>query len=341
MSLYRTTRSCVVDCFREKLMRHQNRGPLFILFGLILYVAVLGAGIMHSVKRSNGHFVLRGDTNRTTETVARNCLPTVDDRMSFNEVLNYFQCFDRTSCSLVHDFGGTMMTKDIHYRGLDGQKAICLDPPQLAPSPDRCVVYSFGINDEWSFDEAMERYGCQVFAFDPSMNVSHHNRTDNIHFFRMRLGVEGESNDIRWQPTGTGTGTGTNQTDDSIAVKSLSQIYDDLKEWHAQDAIIDYLKLDIEWAEWRVLPDIVRSGMIDKVRQLAVEVHFPYQPPHFLEGQGIDQFRRLVAILRQVEERGMTRFDSKRNVFFQSEIPHLNYSGPMAYEIAWYNRRFL
>jgi hypothetical protein len=41
--------------------------------------------------------------------------------------------------------------------GKDGQKAVCIDP-QVAPQPGECLVYSFGIADDWSFDEEMEEY---------------------------------------------------------------------------------------------------------------------------------------------------------------------------------------
>lgn len=173
----------------------------------------------------------------------------------------------------------------------------------------------------------MEQYGCQVFSFDPSMDVGHHNRTDNIHFFRTALGVEKKVERI-------------NDTEEMVLTKTLSEIYDELKDWHG-DVNIDYLKLDIEWAEWQVLPQILNSGMLDKVRQLAVEIHFPFKPPHFLHGQGIDQFHRLVKIVCLIENYGMIRFSSKRNIFFQKSIPSLNFTGPMAYELAWFNKRFL
>jgi hypothetical protein len=32
----------------------------------------------------------------------------------------------------------------------------------VAPTPGSCTVLSFGINNEWSFDDAMEEYGCDV-----------------------------------------------------------------------------------------------------------------------------------------------------------------------------------
>ena len=245
------------------------------------------------------------------------------EMLDLPDIVQYVEWANRSSCALVQDFGGKMMSAG-DKAGLDGQKAVCLDPPQLAPPVNRCVVYSFGINDEWSFDEAMASYGCRVFSFDPK-GQQQHNRTDKIHFFRWALGSESI--------------LASNDTD--VPTKTLDEIYRDLSGWHGQDVVIDYLKMDIEWAEWRVLPQIIQSGMLDKVRQLAVEIHLPFTAPYFNAGQGLDQFRRLFSIIRSVETYGMVRFDSKRNIFFQNGIPSLNYTGPMAYELAWYNARFL
>ena len=78
--------------------------------------------------------------------------------------------------------------------GLDGQKAVCIDP-SVAPQPKNCIVYSFGINNEWSFDEDdMEIYGCEVFAFDPS-GMKHHNYSQHIHFYSWGLGYQDEQQD--------------------------------------------------------------------------------------------------------------------------------------------------
>lgn len=251
------------------------------------------------------------------------------ERMSLEDIIDYFRWSNSSSCSLSQDFGGELVSTDSGFRGFDGQKAVCLHPARLpVPDPDsdirRCLVYSFGINDEWSFDDAMDRYGCRVFAFDPSMNSSDHNRTDHIHFFRTGLGADDDGRS-HW-------------TDET-----LKEIYDDLvrRMWHGSDDIIDYLKMDIEWAEWSVLPHILQSGMMDKVRQLAVEIHLPFRPPHFYGGQQLDQFRRLARILMAIEDYGLVRFDSKPNLLFQDTIEELNYTGPMAYELAWYNNRFL
>ena len=78
--------------------------------------------------------------------------------MTPEQIIEYFLWTNQTSCKLSHDFGGKMLQNP---SGFDGQKAVCLDL-EVAPKAGHCIVYSFGINYEWSFDEAMESYGCQV-----------------------------------------------------------------------------------------------------------------------------------------------------------------------------------
>lgn len=57
-------------------------------------------------------------------------------------------------------YGGVMIDAD-NVSFLDGQKAICLDKG-VAPQKGNCIVYSIGINNEWSFDDTMEKFGCHV-----------------------------------------------------------------------------------------------------------------------------------------------------------------------------------
>jgi uncharacterized protein YfbU (UPF0304 family) len=201
--------------------------------------------------------------------------------------------------------------------GKDGQKAVCIDP-QVAPQPGECLVYSFGIADDWSFDEEMEEYGCEVFAFDPSMEMEPHDHTPGIHFYNWGLSdrdeIETHDNGTEWQ------------------MYSLSSVYDKLSERHGRK-IIDYLKMDIEQSEWKVLPDIIKTGMLSKVRQLGIEIHFQ-------DYYTVDKFLELLRLLRTIESTGMVRFDSKLNPWFVSNFTHLQlWRQSAGYEIAWYNRK--
>lgn len=200
--------------------------------------------------------------------------------------------------------------------GLAGQKAVCIDP-KVAPKPGKCLVYSFGINNEWSFDEEMDLYGCEVFSFDPSMGVNHHDHSPgNIHFYNWGLGDRNEyDHNLKW------------------TIRSLSSIYEVLSTRHGRK-IIDYLKIDIEYSEWIALPDIISSGMLSKVRQLGIEVHLD-------ETDSFEQHRERAKLIRSIEKMGMIRFDSEYNPWFVRNFTQFPLTGSLGYEIAWYNSNLL
>ena len=228
------------------------------------------------------------------------------DTMTPTELVNYLNWANQTSCGLTHDFGGKMLGNPPGY---DGQKAICLNR-NVAPMSGKCVVYSFGISNEWSFDEAMETYGCQVFAFDPSMGKDNHQHSRSVAFYNLGLGDKSVKQGNGW------------------VIKTLSDIHKMLRPIHG-DVDIDYLKMDIEQNEWNVLKDIMKSGMLRKIRQLGVEFHLS-------GGQELEEFRSRVKIIKSLEDLGFIRFDSKYNPWFKGNITGINSTVSLGYEIAWY-----
>lgn len=243
---------------------------------------------------------------------------TVIRTLTVSQIIDYLLWTNQSSCQIVQYFGGLMVSSSSGVVSMDGQKAICLDS-NVVPRPYRCLVYSFGINNEWSFDDAMELYGCKVFSFDPSMNVSNHDRSENIHFFQMAL------NDVD-----------RNQWNKNLAIpsRSLFSIYSMLEPMHGANVIIDFLKIDIEATEWRVLPQILESGMMDKVRQLSVEIHMDFK-------NAIKICCQHANIIQSLENYGMIRFDSKPNVYSGISVYQRKSLGYEAYEIAWYNSKIL
>ncbi len=65
------------------------------------------------------------------------------------QMLQWFASYQEPSqCALSYDIGG-VLNRGPTLTFLDGQKTVCVDPPQLAPTPGNCLVYSFGSNGEW------------------------------------------------------------------------------------------------------------------------------------------------------------------------------------------------
>lgn len=115
---------------------------------------------------------------------------------------------------------------------------------------------------------------------------------------------------------------------------ALPSVYRMLKSKHG-DMAIDYLKLDIEYDEWAILPDLLRTGFIDRVRQLGVEIHLPAT-------DGLIQLKKRVEIIRSLEQYGMIRFDSKYDPWYRGSFHSLNgRNASRGYEIAWYNSKYL
>lgn len=154
-----------------------NRSKNWIFFSLALLILILGSNLLLQHQSDGLQSSMQSFSLEAT---------------SIENVYKYLHWSNQTACQLSIDFG----FKQVNYNKIvasDGHKAVCLDPP-IAPVFDQCLIYSFGINNEWTFDEAMADYGCQVFSFDPSMKVDDHNRTDRIHFYN--VGLSGEDADV-------------------------------------------------------------------------------------------------------------------------------------------------
>jgi len=90
--------------------------------------------------------------------------------------------FYRHECKIIKRIGGypqhVAAAKDSFYR-IDGAWYICLDE-KVAPVKDACIVLSFGINEDYYFDQEMNsKYGCLVHSFDPFIEASYFTRLRN------------------------------------------------------------------------------------------------------------------------------------------------------------------
>ncbi|KAK3101744.1 hypothetical protein FSP39_006053 [Pinctada imbricata] len=134
---------------------------------------------------------------------------------------------------------------------VDGGWDICDDERYRPKSP--CLVYSFGINNDFSFDEDMERtYGCDVYAFDPSMESGDYNRSKHIRFYQVGLGDQNIRTESNW------------------TLKTLKTL---IKESGHENRRIDVLKMDIEGNEKQSLVEMIDSDALQNVLQLCVEFH--------------------------------------------------------------------
>ena len=142
--------------------------------------------------------------------------------------------------------------RQIHLgRELDGGYHICEDAEVAPVRP--CLVYSFGIRKDFSFDDDISKtFGCEVHSFDPNDGQKDHQHSPGVMFHKLGIGGSNVNTPARWK------------------LRTLYTIRNELG--HAKRRL-DVLKLDIEGAEWLSIPEMLKNGSIDDVRQLIVEFH--------------------------------------------------------------------
>lgn len=167
----------------------------------------------------------------------------------------------------------------------------------------------------------MAKLGCHVYAFDPSMEVEDHNHSAMVHFYQMGL----------WERDGLIV-LDKSRADVPWKVLSLSSFHRRFGKIHG-DRPVDYVKIDIEGDEWTVLPQIMASGVLDKVKQLALEIHFQPENP-------ADLIRTRIRLLRSLEtHHGFIPFDYKSNLACLDVLPSAkNLFG--CGEIVFFNSKF-
>ena len=150
-----------------------------------------------------------------------------------------------TACKEKHRLGGGYQS---YCRYVDGGKIVCMDELIHDIENNECVIFSFGIANDWTFEDMMDGLGCTVYAFDPSVNFPS-KRGRNITF--EKLGVAAKKNEANLLDT-------------------LGNI---LKKYHHENRKISYLKMDIEGSELTGLPSWLSEGALKNVQQIAAEVH--------------------------------------------------------------------
>ncbi|KAG7155991.1 Methyltransferase-like protein 24-like 7 [Homarus americanus] len=228
------------------------------------------------------------------------------------------------SCRKFVSQGGTSCQKIF-----DGQKMVCLDMFESRPS-NFCMVYSFGVGHDLSFDADMGKLGCQVFSFDDDASHDIYKREPfpRVHFIHVRIGA---SRDVQL----------LNSHDKfnlphMYLYRPLDNIMYLLDQFRAN---IDFLKIDIEGTEFDVLEEsLFKTDVLERTRQVALEVHLSAfldqnQPIHHLH-HALTNYTR---VFRGLEERGMRLAHYEPN-FIKPELATLaGRTFSLFSELVWVN----
>lgn len=143
-------------------------------------------------------------------------------------------------------------------------------------------VFSFGAGTDISFEEQLiERYGCTVNLFDPTPQavefvVPRARKQPHLRFFP--IGIYSRDAIVRFYKADE-PGSGSLSTENLRKGKAFldAPVRRLLSIMRSKDlSRLDYLKLDVEGAEYGVIDDLLFSGVI--VKQMAIEFDQPVPP---------------------------------------------------------------
>jgi len=143
-------------------------------------------------------------------------------------------------------------------RDSDGTWNVCDDFKPIQP----CVEYSFGIANDFRFEEAFHRYyGCDVYTFDPSMGQQDHEHSKGVQFYNRGLSFE-KSDSYRGSEYGRA---------DRVQYWKVDTVGGYMKTFNHDHGAV--LKIDTEGAEWDALIQSLGDGTLQKFDQLLFEIH--------------------------------------------------------------------
>ena len=76
---------------------------------------------------------------------------------------------------------------------------------------------------------------------------------------------------------------------------------------------------------------MVESKILDKVRQLTIQIHFNVNST-------VEECRENIKTIRSIEERGFKRFSSKIDAFSYSRHNEMGIDDYMSYDLTWVNQ---
>jgi len=157
----------------------------------------------------------------------------------------------------------------------NGYGGFYVDPSLV---PENAIVYSFGIGEDISFDEAIiSKHGSKVYGFDPTPKSINYIRKNVIpeQFLFHPFGIGEKTEMVTFHlPKNKDHVSGSvydhklvdehNSVD--VLLKEFKEIVEELGHNH-----IDVLKMDIEGSEYVVMEGILKSGI--PIKQILVETH--------------------------------------------------------------------
>ena len=239
------------------------------LFTIIIVCSVILIKKVEYAKASN-HFVPWCNIFKKDE----NSILNIVDLPMHEHYYKTLSNFKRTPCIVKKSVGGQWIKLSDSLKSwcesqgncetwpqMDGVKTFCMDKIYQDVISDSCLIYSFGLSDDWSFEEVMTKFGCKVRSFDPTIEGPPNGFDWPKHLSFQKIGISNQTEEVEMSDLPGHL---------KYPLNSLKNIV-----YHMNDTerSINVLKLDVEGYEFRVLPEIIDSKIIDLIDQIVLEVH--------------------------------------------------------------------
>ena len=223
--------------------------------------------------------------------------------------------FERYTCKNIVRVGGWEETMkkvpDKLYR-IDGAWFVCFDN-KIAPVVNKCRILSFGINNDYSFDQEFNRaYKCQVESFDPFLEskIFSDIRSKSDSLKTSPSLVVNENPLWRFHRIGI---VGPELANNTNKIGWMATFDEILKYTKLQNKIIDVFKMDIEEADFSALSSLNIDYLCIYVKQFLIESHpQQYSYKHELTIKMLKLLRKLEQCFRLFKRD--TRFFMQFNV---------------------------
>ncbi|KAK7068312.1 hypothetical protein SK128_004799 [Halocaridina rubra] len=201
---------------------------------------------------------------------------------------------------------------------VDGEKRLCLDA-EVLPMKNNCLVYSFGVGHDLTFDIDLEEFGCDVYAFDSDHSHANYPTfiSDRLAFYKARIGTH-FLREFQYRQENLPTGPFM------VEYWPLSGL---MKRLGHQGTQMFYLKMDIEGIEWDVFEkSIFKTDILEGTVQLSLEIHFDELRQNGSSKNTqelLDSVNKYLRVIRGLQTRG-----------FQLAHWEPNYKGPELTSVA-------
>jgi len=133
------------------------------------------------------------------------------------------------------------------------------------------VVEIGGFTGVWS-TQIHNKFKCKVYAVEPikefyDQMVSKFKEQSNIHLLNVGVGTEDKKGVIYLSDDGSSTNV-ENNVPVEVEFRTLNRI---LEEWDIE--IVDLLQMNIEGDEYTILEDMLKTGVVDRIKTLQVQFH--------------------------------------------------------------------